>query len=62
MWAAMGAAGFGLSMASTYPLAMSLLPEAGELCFVVREFSGSSVWLGYNLLIVVPFKVLFSKI
>ncbi|CAM9487948.1 unnamed protein product [Ectocarpus sp. 12 AP-2014] len=27
--AAMGAAGFGLSMASTYPLAMSLLPEAG---------------------------------
>ncbi|CAM9295326.1 unnamed protein product [Ectocarpus sp. 8 AP-2014] len=29
VWAAMGAAGFGLSMASTYPLAMSLLPEAG---------------------------------
>ncbi|CAM9966072.1 unnamed protein product [Ectocarpus sp. 4 AP-2014] len=29
VWAAMGAAGFGLTMASTYPLAMSLLPEAG---------------------------------
>lgn len=30
MWAAVGAGLFGVFMASTYPLAMSLLPSAGQ--------------------------------
>lgn len=30
-WAAIGGAVFGLSMASIFPLAMSLLPSSGEM-------------------------------